>query len=132
MDNSTHVWRPVIAQQLRHEAGKAGAEHDLGPAAFVVLCVRYVLDRLGRLPTAFALTDDELFITRGWNLGHSSVKLEACATQPLPVPRRTAVDEDDPKWKCLICGAADPDVQNLLRHVYDRHVSDPRLGADHG
>jgi len=132
MDRTTHIWRPVIVHELRHEAGLAGAEHDINAARFVVLCVRYVLDRLGRLPDAFALDDDERFITAGWDLAYSSVEREASATEPLPAPQRTAVDEGDPKWKCLICGAADPDVQVLLRHVYDRHVPDPQLRADHG
>lgn len=77
MDKPPYIWRPVIVQELRHEAGLAGAEHDLGPAAFVVLCVRYVLDRLGKLPEAFALTDEEKFITAGWDLAYSSLERKA-------------------------------------------------------
>lgn len=116
MDKTTSVWRPVIPHELRHEAGKAGAEHDLGPAAFVLLCVRYVLDRLGKLPTAFVLSDDERFITTGWDLVYSSFEVEVCAKVPPPTPRLENT-RDDEILKCATCGVVEPNAVAWSYHV---------------
>lgn len=80
-------WRPVFPRGIRHQANLAGAENDLGAGKFAILCTRYVLDRLGKLPPALALDEIEQFVTAGWDLAHSSLEREACATQPLRIPR---------------------------------------------
>lgn len=77
MDKTTPVWRPLFPHLLRPEARRAGAEYDIGPGEFANLCTRYVLDRLGKLPEAFALDDDEKFVTAGWDLAYSSLELKA-------------------------------------------------------
>ncbi len=109
MEKTIPTWRPVIPHELRHEAGKAGAEHDLNAGRYMLLCLRHNLDRLGRLPQAFALSKIERAVTDGWDLEHSS--LEQAITNRVSLPTH--------ELTCPLCGAAEPDGVALLLHVCD-------------
>ena len=109
MQKTTPVWRPLFPHNLRPEARRAAAEYDIGPGEFANLCTRYVLDRLGKLPEAFALDEIERTITDGWDLEHSS--LEQAITNRVSLPTH--------ELTCPLCGAVEPDVEALLLHQCD-------------
>lgn len=117
---TTDVWRPLFPHDLRPEARRAAAEYDIGPGEFANLCMRYVLDRLGKLPRAFALDEDEQFITAGWDLAYSSLEQRA-HNGPASV---TTVASLSTAGVCTDCGRAIP--------VFGVHVCADSKGVGHG